>query len=49
MNALFQNGIKKEGAFYMVKMTRFETHCLKTGVKIPVTETGKQLPPSIVK
>ena len=38
MNAPFQNGIKKEGAFYMVKMPRFETSCLETWVKTLVTE-----------
>ena len=32
----------------MVKMPRFETYCLETGVKTLVTETGQQLPPSIV-
>ena len=46
MNALFQNGIKNEGAFYMVKMPRFETSCFETGVKTLVTEMGQQLPPS---
>ena len=30
----------------MVKMPRFETSCLETGVKTLVTETGQQLPPS---
>ena len=30
----------------MVKMPRFETYCLETGVKTLVTETGQQLPPS---
>ena len=30
----------------MVKMPRFETYCLETGVKALVTETGQQLPPS---
>ena len=48
MNALFQNGIKKEGAFNIVKMPRFETYCLETGVKTLVTEMGQQLPPSLV-
>ena len=33
----------------MVKMPRFETSCLETGVKTLVTETGQQLPPSNVK
>ena len=32
----------------MVKMPRFETYCLETGVKTLVTETGQQLPPSLV-
>ena len=32
----------------MVKMPRFETYCLETGVKTLVTETGQQLPPSYV-
>ena len=32
----------------MVKMPRFETFCFETGVKTLVTETGQQLPPSIV-
>ena len=32
----------------MVKMPRFETSCLETGIKTPVTETGQQLPPSQV-
>ena len=32
----------------MVKMPRFETFCLQTGFKTLVTETGQQLPPSIV-
>ena len=31
----------------MVKMPHFETSCLETGIKILVTETGQQLPPSI--
>ena len=31
----------------MVKMPRFETSCLETGVKTLVTETGQQLPPSL--
>ena len=30
----------------MVKMPRFETSCLETGVKTLVTEAGQQLPPS---
>ena len=47
MIALFHNGIKKEGAFYMVKMPPYESSCLETGVKTLVTETGQQLPPSI--
>ena len=33
----------------MVKMPRFETYCLETGVKTLVTETGQQLPPSIAE
>ena len=33
----------------MVKMPRFETSCLETGIKTLVTETGQQLPPSIVR
>ena len=33
----------------MVKMPRFETYCLETGVKTLVTEMGQQLPPSIVR
>ena len=32
----------------MVKMPRFETSCLETGVKTLVTEMGQQLPPSYV-
>ena len=32
----------------MVKMPRFETYCLETGVKTLVTEMGQLLPPSIV-
>ena len=32
----------------MVKMPRFETSCLEMGVKTLVTETGQQLPPSII-
>ena len=32
----------------MVKMPRFVTSCLETGIKTLVTETGQQLPPSIV-
>ena len=32
----------------MVRMPRFKTSCLKTGVKTLVTEMGQQLPPSIV-
>ena len=32
----------------MVKMPRFETYCLETGVKTLVTETGQQLPPSLL-
>ena len=32
----------------MVEMPRFETSCLETGVKTLVTETGQQLPPSII-
>ena len=31
----------------MVKMPRFETSCLETGIKTLATETGQQLPPSI--
>ena len=41
------NGMKKEGVFSMVKLSRFETFCLQTGVKTLVSETGQQLPPSI--
>ena len=40
------NGMKKEGAFLMAKLPRFETFCLQTGVKTLVSETGQQLPPS---
>ena len=32
----------------MVKMPRFETSCFEMGVKTLVTETGQQLPPSMV-
>ena len=32
----------------MVKVPRYETYCLETGVKTLVTVTGQQLPPSIV-
>ena len=32
----------------MVKMPRFETSSLETGVKTIVTETGQQLPPSYI-
>ena len=32
----------------MVKITRFETYFLETGVKALVTETGQQLPPSYI-
>ena len=32
----------------MVKMPCFETYCSETGIKILVTETGQQLPPSLV-
>ena len=40
--------MKKEGAFLMVKLPRFETSCLQTGVKALVSEMGQQLPPSYV-
>ena len=40
--------MKKEGAFFLVKLPCFETFCLQTGVKTLVSETGHQLPPSLV-
>ena len=33
----------------MVKMPRFETFSFETGVKTLITETGQQLPPSLVE
>ena len=44
LDAAFGN--KKTKRTLMVKMPRFETSCLETGVKTLVTETGQQLPPS---
>ena len=40
---------EKRGRFFMVKLPRFETSCLQTGVKTLVSETGQQLPPSLVE
>ena len=45
----FQTGKRKRALFKWQKWTHFVTSCLETGVKTLVTETGQQLPPSIVK